>query len=363
MALDNVVGKHHLPGWLARSVSGLLGSTHRVDIAALAAMCVVAIAAVGGLASYLDNYLTEIVAQGVAHDLRMRTYHHLQRLSLGYYAKHQVGGLISTLSADIGTIQDFAASEVLTMLMDLFTVLGMLALMFWLRWDFALIAALVTPFLLLFVSRFRAAVKRATHAVRANQAEMVSIELQGLQAQPVVQAFGGERVEEQRLQGASQATMDSALKARGIKSLVSPLTALAVAACTAVVLWRGALLTLDGAMTAGVLTVFLSYLSKFFKPVRDLAKMTTAVAQANVAAERIRAIMQTDGVIAERPDAREATGIRGAIVFEHVGFGYDPIAPVLRDVSFTIRPGELVGIVGATGSGKSTIAQPHSPLL
>jgi ABC-type bacteriocin/lantibiotic exporter with double-glycine peptidase domain len=91
--------------------------------------------------------------------------------------------------------------------------------------------------------------------------------------------------------------MDSALKARGIKSLVSPLTGLVVAACTALVLWRGADLTLGGVMTAGVLTVFLSYLAKFFKPVRDLAKMTTAVAQANVAAEPIRSIMRTDSML------------------------------------------------------------------
>ena len=166
----------------------------------------IVIAALGGAASYLDSYVTEIVGQRVAHDVRLRTYHHLQRLSLGFYDKQQVGSLISTLTTDIGTIQDFVSSDVLTIVMDLFTVLGMLALMLWLRWDFALIAGLATPFLLLFVSRFRTTVKRATREVRANQAEIVAVELQGLQAQRVVHAFGTEAIEEERLRRASKST-------------------------------------------------------------------------------------------------------------------------------------------------------------
>ena len=354
--LDNVVGTHHLPEGLTHVIGRVLGGTDRAHITVMAALSVIAIAAIGGLASYVDNYLTEIVAQLVAHNLRLRTYDHLQRLSLSYYEKHQVGGLISTLTTDVGTIQDFASSDVLSILIDLFTVLGMLGLMIWLRWDFALVAAVVTPFVFLFVSHLRASVKRATREVRANQAEIVAVELQGLQAQRVVQAFGGEGVEESRLSRVSRATVDSALKARGIKSLVSPLTGVAVAVCTAVVLWRGTALTLRGVLTAGVLVVFLSYLAKFFKPVRDLAKMSTSVAQANVAAERIAAIMHTDDVITERPDARKASAIRGEITFDHVAFGYDPAVPVLQNVSFTIKPGQLVGIVGSTGCGKSTIA-------
>jgi ABC-type multidrug transport system fused ATPase/permease subunit len=352
--LDNVVGTHRLPAWLANLLGPVLRHTDRGHIAAIAAIGVVAIAAIGGLGSYLDNWFTENVGQRVAHDLRMGTYHHLQRLSLGYYDKHQVGGLISTLTTDIETIQTFASSSVLDILMDIFTVLGMVCLMFWLRWDFALVAAGVSPFLLLFVSRFKTTVKKATQEVRRNQEKIVAVEMQGLQTQRVVKAFGTEDLEEQRLRGASLSTVESALKARKVKSLVLPLTGLAVSACTALVMWRGAALILAGAMTAGVLIVFLSYLAKFFKPVRDLAKMTNSVAQANVAAERIQAIMKTDSAIVERPNAREAR-VRGEIVFDRVEFGYNPGVPVLRGVSFSVQPGQFVGIVGPTGSGKSTV--------
>ncbi len=352
--LDNVVRTHHLSGWLAHLIGQLFGSSSPKHIAAIAAMSVIAIAAIGGLASYLDNYFTEIVAQQVAHDLRTSTYHHLQRLSMSYYDSHQVGALVSTLTTDIATIQSFASSGVLDILVDLFTVIGMFALMFWLNWNFALVAALLAPFLLFFGSRFKRAVKRAAQEVRKNEAATVAVELEGLQAQRVVQAFAAEDAEDQRLQAASATTLESALKARRVKSLLAPITALAASACTAFVLWRGAALILAGAMTAGVLTVFLSYLTKFFKPVRDLAKMANSVAQANVAAERIQAILKTDSAIVQRPKARVAKDIRGEIVFDHIDFGYEPRVHVLRHVSFSVRPGEFVGIVGPTASGKST---------
>ena len=137
--------------------------------------------------------------------------------------------------------------------------------------------------------------------------------------------------------------------------MLSPVVTVVVALCTAVVLWRGASLILVGAMTVGALTVYLAYLSKFFKPVKDLATTTNAIAQAAVGVDRIRAILDTDDVIPEKPDAIEAAAIKGEIVFEHVAFAYSPDAPVLKDVSFTIKPGQMVGVVGPTGSGKSTV--------
>jgi ABC-type multidrug transport system fused ATPase/permease subunit len=121
------------------------------------------------------------------------------------------------------------------------------------------------------------------------------------------------------------------------------------------VLWRGSALALAGVMTAGGLTVFLSYLTKFFKPVQDLAKMTNSIAQAAVGVERVQAILTTDTVIPETAQAREPGTLRGEICFSRVAFGYTQDSPVLRDVNFTIHAGELVGIVGPTGCGKSTV--------
>ena len=138
--IDNVVGNHKLPHRLDEIIRPMLEHGNKLHVAALAAMAFVVIALVGALASYIDNYYTESVGQWVAHDLRMRTYQHLQRLSLSYYNTHQTGTLLSTITTDIQTIQNFASSSTLNILIDLLTIVSMLGLMFWLNWDFTLIA-------------------------------------------------------------------------------------------------------------------------------------------------------------------------------------------------------------------------------
>ena len=353
--LDSVVGSHKLTPWLHRLLSPMLESGNRLHVAALASLALVLMAIIGALATYVDNYYTETVGQWVAHDLRMRAYDHLQHLSLSYYTTHATGAILSTITTDIQTIQGFASSSTLDILVDLLTIVCMLGLMLWLNWDFTLIALAVTPFLLLFVSRFKRAVKKATHEVRKQQSEMVAVVEQGLESMQMVQAFGQETAEVERLRMVSDATVSAALKARRVKALLSPTVTITVAACTALVLWRGTALILAGKMTIGSFTVYLAYLTQFFKPVKDLATSTNAIAQTAVGAERVRSLLETNSVILDPSDGQEPEGLTGEIEFEHVAFGYDPAIPVLTDVSFQIKPGQFVGVVGPTGSGKSTV--------
>ena len=352
--LDNVVVGRRLDSWMARLLQPLLTHGHRVHLAMLAALAVVCIAIFNAVASYIANYFTESVGQWVANDLRMRTYHHLQYLSLRYYDTHQSGVLLSTITADVLTIQNFASSATLGIVVDMITILGMLVIMFFLNWDFTLIAVAVTPLLLLLASRFKKAVKKSTHEVRKQQSNIVAVVQQDLESIRVVTAFGRQELEQETLQAVSNATVAAALKARQVKALLSPIVSIIVAFCIGFVLWRGSLLILAGWMTAGELTVFLSYLASFFKPVKDLASMNNSIAQTAVAVERIRTILDADAILPEKPDAREQP-IQGEIVFDHVAFAYDESCPVLRDVSFAVKPGQMIGVVGPTGGGKSTI--------
>ncbi|MFV8052290.1 ABC transporter ATP-binding protein [Mycobacterium sp. 48b] len=355
VVLDSVVGHHPLPGWLHGLLQPLLGGEGKMHIAGLAAIMVFVIAVVAAIASYTANYLTETVGQRIGNDLRTRAYHHLQQLSLNYFDTHRVGPILSTLTDDVDTIQGFASSSTLGIATDLLTIVGMLAMMLWLQWDFTLIALAVAPLLLLFVSRIRKAVKAATHEVRKRESDIVAVAEEGLQSIRVVKAFDREDMQERQLAIAGQQAVDAALNARRVKSVVSPIVGVVVAACTAVVLWRGSALILAGAMTAGTLTVFISYLASFFKPVQDLAKLTNTIAMASVGVDRVNALLTAETSVQEKPDAVEPEQLRGAISFDRVAFGYDSETPVLREVTFEVQPGQLVGVVGHTGSGKSSL--------
>src|SRR5579862_9249774 len=352
--IDNVVGQHALPGWLAW-LDHLLKAGSKFQLATLAAMFYVLITIIGSFAGYIENYFNESVAQYVANDLRKKMYHHLQLLSLSYYDSHQTGKLLSTITADVSTIQDFASSTLLGILVDALTIVGMLVIMFYIHPGFTLIALAVMPFLLLFVMQFKKAMKKATREVRKDQSNMFTVLQQGLESIRAVNAFGRQQFEEDRLDKASRETINAALHARRIKSALSPIVSIIVAACTALVLWHGTDLVLAKVMTVGTLTVFLWYMNKFFSPIQDLAKMANAVAQAAVALERIQTILDTDSSIPQKPNARDPGRVQGNIIFDKVCFAYDKESPILHNTDFTIASGQRIGICGPTGSGKSTV--------
>jgi subfamily B ATP-binding cassette protein MsbA len=355
IVIDNVMGQHALPLWLLW-IKQFSISENKMALAGIAAILLVVITIIGAVAGYINNFFTESVAQHIANDVRLQTYHHLQRLSLGYYDTHQVGKILSTITADVSAMKDFVSTTLLSILVDALTIAGILGLMFYLNWVFALVAVAITPFLLIFVIKFKKAVKKSVHEVRKDESNMLAVLQQGLESIRVVNAFGTQQEEENRLKKISLETVHAALRTRRLKALVSPVVAIIISLCIALVLWQGSSLALAGFMTIGSLTVFLSYLNKFFSPVKDLAKMTNAVAQATVALERIRQILETDDIIPQKPNAIVPGKFQGEIVFENVQFGYNRETIILNNLSFTINSGQRIGICGPTGSGKSTVA-------
>src|SRR3984885_6183377 len=217
--LDNVILGRKLSPWMNHFLAPVLTHGHRVHIAAVAAVAVVVIALLNALASYLANYFTESVGQWVANDLRMRTYHHLQYLSLRYYDTHQSGVLLRTIPADLPPNQNLPLSATLGIVIDMITILGMLVIMFFMNWDFTLIAVAVTPLMLLLASRFKKAVKKSTREVRKQQSNIVAVVQQDLESIRVVKAFGRQELEQEELQAVSHATVAAALKARQVKAL------------------------------------------------------------------------------------------------------------------------------------------------
>ena len=352
IVLDSVFDARPLPAMFAWIAGDHLDRLGRLNVAVVATII---IALLQAASAYLNAYYTVSIGQWIAHDLRHSLYGHLQRLSMSYYDKQQVGPLISTITDDINAVQDFASTSLLDILIDVLTIVGMLAVMFTLNWRFTLVALAVTPLLVVFVFRLRSVVKQATRDVRRRQSEIVSIVQEGLGSIRVVKAFAQGGFERRRLDSKSRESVEAALHARRVRSLLGPVVTAMVALGTAAVLWFGARLVLEGAMTAGSLLVFMTYLGKLFRPIQDLARAGTNIAQAAVGLERIKAILDADERLPRAPNARALARAEGRVEFRQVTFGYDPARPVLTDVSFVVEPGQLVGLVGPSGSGKSTL--------
>jgi ATP-binding cassette subfamily B protein len=355
IVLDSVLKTHgHVHGWLDRFMVATAGAD-KTGMLKFAVAAVMAIALLDAICSYIEKYFTTSISQWVMHDLRRTLYSHIQRLSLAYHDKKHTGDLISRVTSDIATIQDLIASSVLTALVNAITLVGMVAVMFYLDWRFTLIALSIAPVLFFVVYSYTRRIKKAARAVRKKEGEIVSTIQEVLSSIRVVKAFAREDYEQDRLERESLESVEIALHARNLKAKLAPIVDIIVAVGTCLVLWFGARMTLAGALSAGSLVVFIWYLGKMYKPMQALSKMTNTYSKAAVSYERIREVFETNGVIKDLRGARLAPRFKGRIEFEHVNFSYAEGLPILKDISLRIEPGQVAALVGPTGAGKTTI--------
>jgi len=354
IVVDNILQSKKLPAVLGDIVTGLFGQNANAIVAfAVAAVAVIAI--VGAVSSYFEKYLTTSVSQWVAHDLRRTLYHHIQRLSLAEHDEARSGDLITRVTSDIEAIQDFINSALLGILVDVMTLVGMIGVMFYLNWRFTLIALSVSPALFLVVYSYTRRIKSASRAVRTQEGILLSVVQEVLTSIRVVKAFAREDYEDERFESQSLANVEAGLQARAVKAKLAPLVEVIVALGTCLVLWYGARLAMAGQLSAGVLIVFLLYLGKMYKPMRDLSKMTDTVSKAMVGRERIQEVLDMESRVRDAQGARPAPRFKGQIEFSEVSFSYGNGKPILKDVSFTIEAGQIAAIVGPSGTGKTTI--------
>ena len=354
IVLDNVLKSRNGSGWLNQFILSRFDD-NKLEVLEFAALAVLAIALVGGLCSYVEKFVTTTVGQWVTHDLRRALYSHMQRLSLAYHDHKQTGDLISRVTSDIDAIQSFINSGLLGALVNSLTLVGMLAVMLYLNWRFTLIALSIAPLLFFVVFSYTRRIKKASREVRKKEGEIVSVIQEVLSSIRVVKAFAREDYEEQRLEEESLEGIEISLRARGLKAKLAPIVEILVAVGTGLVLWFGGRMALAGTLSAGSLVLFIYYLGKMYKPMQELSKMTDSYSKAAIGYERIHEVLDIDGEVKDLPNARRAPEFRGRIEFENVSFNYEPGAPVLKNVTFRIEPGQVAALVGPTGAGKTTI--------
>ena len=316
---------------------------------------IVMIALVGGLFSYSQIFITSSIGYKMVYALRRELFTHLQTLSLAFHNRARSGDLLTKIAGDTNTLKDVFADSILKFSSYFLTVVGMLAIMTAIDWKIGLIALATMPFLAYSLLHLYRKTKLSVKAQKRQEGKVASRMSEVLQAVPLVQAFARERYEAEQFDAVTAETLRESIRVARLEAAATRSSEIITAVGTAGAVLFGAFQVFKSRMLPGDLVLIVQYLTSMYRPMRQLAKLSTDFSKAMAAAERVSEILDIEPEIRDLPGALPATGLRGEIVFRDVSFDYGDGKDVLRDVSFSVSPGQRLALVGVSGAGKSTI--------
>jgi len=327
-----------------------------LSLAAIAALALVSITGLRAVCDFQQRLGFARIGNRVLRRVRTHAYDHVHTLSLAFHTRARVGDLLIRMTRDVGLLRDVASTALLPMMGSWLILLGMLVIVFFMDWRLSLIACTAIPLLLLSATRLSTGIHAAATLQRKREGQMASTAAESIQSMREVQALSLERRFVERFAGKNVEGAKEELKAARLSAQLSRTVDLVGAGTMAGVLWYGTYLVLGGRMTAGDLIVFLTYLKRAMKPVKDFAKHSGRLAKATAAGERVIGILETEADVADRPGATSAPSLTGAIEFDDVSFAYGADHDVFSGLSIVVNPGERIAFMGDSGTGKSTLA-------
>ncbi|MEY4897283.1 MAG: hypothetical protein RL525_676 [Bacteroidota bacterium] len=310
---------------------------------------------VQALLGFANSYLSESIAQSVILKLRQYIYDHLTRLKLSFYDKTPVGTAVTRSISDVQTITDLFSSGVITIAGDLIQIIVIMSCMFYMDVKLTLITLTVVPVLLFAANRFRKGIRDTFQDVRNQVAKLNAFLQERITGMQIVQLFNREKEEKRRFDQINQAHRDANIRSVYYYSIFFPIVEVLVAVSFALIVWYGNGSLVRGSIEFGELTAFIMFINLFFRPIRAIADRFNNIQMGIVAADRIFKLID-DVENIEQTTEVAAPKFSGDVKFDHVWFAYQNEEWVLRDVSFHLPQGKTMAIVGATGSGKTTIA-------
>ena len=314
-----------------------------------------------GLTAFVGDYLTQWIGQHALYDLRTRVFRHIQNQPLGYFDRTPLGRLITRTTSDIEALSDLLSAGVVAILGNLAQLFFIAYFMFSLNVELALVALATMPLMFWATMKFRDAVREAYRETRKQVSRLNAFLQEHITGMQVVQIFNREREEMRRFRGINDDHRAAQIKTIFYFAIFFPAVDLISSIALGLVLWYGGVEAMQGTLTVGVLIAFIQYVRRFFEPIRNLSDQYNTLQSAMAASERVFEVLDHDAAFAEPAAPASLEGRAGRIEFENVWFAYETLPDsdepnwVLRDVSFTVEPGQTVALVGATGSGKTTI--------
>ncbi|MGB3649520.1 MAG: ABC transporter ATP-binding protein [Desulfobulbales bacterium] len=310
---------------------------------------------VGFIGNYFQVTVLEWTGQNIMHRLRQHIYIHMLGLDLAFFNENPSGKLVTRLTNDVQNMHEMFTSVIVTLFNDVIRIIGILVLLYWLNWRLAVLMTLLLPAILVATLWFSKIARNVYREIRTNLAKINAYLQEAVSGISLIQLYQREKDTERSFVNLNQAYFASTLQQIKIFGIFMPVLDILASTATAISIWYGGILILRGEMTIGILVAFLSYMRLFFQPLRELSQKYSIVQSAMASAERIFQLLDTRSGLPVLPEPLGPQAVSGTLEFSNVTFGYDPDKPVIHNLSMKVDPGETVAIVGATGSGKSTL--------
>ncbi|MDK9706002.1 MAG: ABC transporter ATP-binding protein/permease [Desulforhopalus sp.] len=307
------------------------------------------------LATFCQIRILEWVGQWVMHGVRQTLFNHLLHLDLPFFNTRRTGQLVTRLTNDIQNMNEMFTSVIVSLFNDLLRLIGILVLLFWMNPRLAMVMAIFVPIALLITILFARLARECFRGIRSQLAKLNSFLSETLSGIAIIQLFGRQKTSRRTFEDLSAGYLRETLSQIRLFGTFMPLTEFLSSAAVALILWYGGGEVLQKRLTLGELVAFISYMRLFFQPLRELSQKYSIVQSAMASAERIFQLLDTASGIPQAKVPARIENLRGNLEFRHLQFGYEPDNPVLLDISFSLRPGQTVALVGTTGSGKTTL--------